>query len=64
MRAGVMLGGIVSPVILSLYVNEIATPSLHVNLALYADDTALVTTSCIPRFLVRYLETYLIRLEH
>jgi hypothetical protein len=37
MRAGVAQGGIVSPVLFSLYVNDIPTPSRHVQLAQYAD---------------------------
>jgi hypothetical protein len=45
MRAGVAQGGLVSPVLFSLYVNDIPTPSRHVELAQYADDTALEATS-------------------
>jgi hypothetical protein len=33
MRAGVAQGGLVSPVLFSLYVNDIPTPSRHVELA-------------------------------
>jgi hypothetical protein len=54
MRAGVAPGGIVSPVLFSLYVNDIPTPSRYVELAQYADD---------PSLLVGYLEAYLDRLE-
>jgi hypothetical protein len=64
MRAGVAQGGTVSPVLFSLYVNDMPTPSRHVELALYADDTALVATSRSPYLLVNYLEAYLCRLEH
>jgi hypothetical protein len=63
MRAGVVQGGLVSPVLFSLYVNDISTPSRHVELAQYADDTALVATSRSPSLLVGYLEVYLDRLE-
>jgi hypothetical protein len=63
MRAGVAQGGLVSPVLFSLYVNDMPAPSRHVELALYADDTALIATSCSPLLLVSYLETYLNRLE-
>jgi hypothetical protein len=63
MRAGVVQGGLVSQVLFSLYVNDIPTPYRHVDLAQYADDTALVATSRIPSFLVGYLEAYLGRLE-
>jgi hypothetical protein len=66
MRAGVAQGGLVSPVLFSLYVNDIPAPSRHVELAAsqYADDTALVATSCSPSLLVGYLKDYLGRLEH
>jgi hypothetical protein len=63
MRAGVAQGGVVSPVLFSLYVNDIPTPSRHVELAQYADDTALVATSRDPSLLVGYLEAYPGRLE-
>jgi hypothetical protein len=45
-------------------VNNIPAPFRHVELAQYADDTALVATSRIPSLLVGYLEAYLGRLEH
>jgi hypothetical protein len=63
MRAGVVQGGLVSPLLFSLYVNDIITPSRHVELAQYADDTALVATSRSPSLLVGYLEAYLGRPE-
>jgi retron-type reverse transcriptase len=63
MKAGVEQGGLVSPVLFSLYVNDMPAPSLHVELALYADDTALIATSRSPLLLVSYLETYLNKLE-
>jgi hypothetical protein len=63
MRAGVAQGGLVSPVLFSLYVNDMPPPSRHVELALYADDTALIATSRSPLLLVSYLETYLNSLE-
>jgi hypothetical protein len=63
MRAGVAQGGIVSPVLFSLYVNDMPSPSHHVELALYADDTAVIATSRQPALLVKYLETYLSYLE-
>jgi retron-type reverse transcriptase len=63
MWAGVEQGGIVSPVLFSLYVNDIPTSSRHVELAQYADDTALTATSRDPSLLVGYLEAYLGRLE-
>jgi hypothetical protein len=63
MRAGVAQGGLVSPVLFSLYIKEMPAPSRHVELALYADDTALIATSRSTLLLVSYLETYLNRLE-
>jgi hypothetical protein len=54
MRAGVAQGGLVSPILFSLYVNDIPTPSRHVELAQYAED---------PPLLVGYLQAYLGRLE-
>ena len=47
----------------SLYVNEMPVPSRHVDLALYADDTAIIATSSSPPLLVSYLEAYLSELE-
>jgi hypothetical protein len=64
MRACILQGGLVSPVLFSQYVNDIPTPSHHVELAQYADDTALVATSRSPSLLVGYLEAYLGSLEH
>jgi hypothetical protein len=55
-RTGVAQGVLVSPVLFSLYVNDIPTPSRHDELAQYADDTALVATSHSPSLLVGYLE--------
>jgi hypothetical protein len=52
--------GLVSTVLFSLYVNDMPTPSRHVQLALYAQPT---TTSRSPVLLVTYLETYLSRPE-
>jgi hypothetical protein len=63
MRACVTQGGLVSPVLFSLYVNDIPTPSRHFELAQYTDDTVLVATSRSPYLLVGYLEAYLGRLE-
>ena len=59
MRAGVAQGGLISPVLFSLYVNDMPSPSHHVELALYADDTAVIATSRKPTLLVSYLESYL-----
>jgi hypothetical protein len=59
MRAGVAQGGLISPVVFSLYFNDMPSPSHHVELALYADNTTITTTSRKPALLVRYLESYL-----
>jgi hypothetical protein len=42
MRAGLTQGGIISPVLFRLHVNEMPLSSSHVELALYANDTAVV----------------------
>jgi hypothetical protein len=52
MRPGVDHDGIVYPVLFSLYVNDMPTPSHNVGLALYADDTASIATSRQPALLV------------
>jgi hypothetical protein len=56
MRVGVVQGGLICPV--SLYVNDMPSPSHHVELALYADDTSIIATSRRPTLLVSYLESY------
>jgi len=63
MRAGVAQGGLISPVLFSLYVNDMASPSHHVELALYADDTAIISTSRKQTLFVSYLESYLNNLQ-
>ena len=47
-----------SPVLFSLYVNDMPSPSHHVELALYADEAAIIATSRKPTLLVSYLESY------
>jgi len=59
MRAGVAQGGLISPVLFSLYVNDKPSPSHHVELVLYADDTTIIATFGKPTLLVSYLESYL-----
>jgi hypothetical protein len=56
MTTGVTQSGLISPVLFSLYVN-IPSHSHHVELALYADDTAIIATSRKPTLLVSYLES-------
>jgi hypothetical protein len=52
MRTGVAQGGLISLVLFSLYV-DMPSPSHHVELALYADDTATIDTSRKPTLLIR-----------
>jgi hypothetical protein len=63
MRAAVAQGVLVSPVLFSLYVNDIPTPSRHLVLAQYADGTAVIATYRDPSLLVGYLQACLGRLE-
>jgi hypothetical protein len=63
MQAGVAQGGLNSPVLFSLYVNDMPVPSRHDELALYAGDMAVIFTSRKPALLVSYLEAYLAELE-
>jgi len=55
-------GGLISPVLFSLYV-DMPSPLHHIEVALYAVDTAIIATSCKPTLLVSYLESYLKDLE-
>jgi retron-type reverse transcriptase len=52
MRAGVVQDGLISPVLFSMYVNDMPTPSHHVVLAPYADDTAVIAKSHQPTLIV------------
>jgi hypothetical protein len=52
-------GWVDTPVIVSLYVNDMPKPSHHVELALYADDTAFIATSRKLTLLVSYLQSYI-----
>jgi retron-type reverse transcriptase len=64
MLAGVAQGALVSLELFSLYVNDMPVPNHHhVELTLYADDTAITVTSRKSALLIRYLETYLNDLE-
>ena len=58
MQAGVAQGGLISTVLFSLNVKDMPSPSHHVDVALYADDTAIIATSRKPTLLVSYLESY------
>jgi hypothetical protein len=39
-----------------MYVNDMPSPSHHIELALYADDTAIIATFRKPMLFVSYLE--------
>ena len=58
MRAGVAQCGFICPVLFSLYVNDMLSPSHHVELASYAYDTAIRITSRNPTLLFSYEESY------
>jgi hypothetical protein len=49
----------VIPVLFSLYVNDMPSPSHHVELTLYADYTAFIASSRKTTLFVTYLESYL-----
>jgi hypothetical protein len=57
MRTGVGPGGVNSLVLYSVCVN-MTTPSLHVELMLYADDTAIIASLRKPTLLVSYLDFF------
>ena len=59
MRNGVAQGGLISSVLFSLYVKEIPSPSHNVEVALYADDTAIIATVETNRYLGVTLDTRL-----
>jgi hypothetical protein len=63
MQAGVAQGGIISPILIILYINDMLSPSRHVELVLNADDTAVICTSRQSALLVKHLETYLTDLK-
>jgi len=63
MLAGVEQGGLISPVLFSLYVNDMPKSSRNVELALYVDYTAIIATSRTPALFVSYLQSYLSHLE-
>jgi len=52
MRAGVAQGGLIYPVLFSLYVKDTPPHSHNVELAFYEDDTVIITTSSKPTLLV------------
>jgi len=51
-RVGIAEGVFITPVLYSLYVKEKCPPSHHVDLALYAKDTAIIATSRKPTLLL------------
>jgi hypothetical protein len=65
MCAGLAQVGLIHPIFPSLYeyVNDIPTRSHHFELALIADNTAIITTSRKPTLLVSYLASYLCEIQ-
>jgi len=63
MRAGVAKGGLIPPVLFSLYINDMPKPSHQVELTLYAEVTAIIVTSRTTVLLLTYLQAYLSHLE-
>jgi len=62
-RICVTQGGLISPMLVSLYVKDMPTPSHHIELALYANDMTIISTSHSPTLLVSYFESYLSYLQ-
>ena len=58
MRAGVAQVGLITPVLFSLHVKDIPSPSHHFELGFYTDDTAIIATSSKHTLLVSYLKSY------
>jgi hypothetical protein len=50
---------LISPVLFSLYVNNMPSPSHQVEIAVYEDDTVVIATSRKPTLYVSNLEFYL-----
>ena len=55
--ATLSLEGLICLVLFSLYINDMSSPSHHVELAPYADDTAIIATSPMPTVIGSYLES-------
>jgi hypothetical protein len=63
MRDGLAQGGLISPVVFSLYVKDMLSPSRHVQLAFYAEDRTITVVSRKLTLLVSYLDSYLNELQ-
>lgn len=63
MKANVAQGEIISPVILSLYVMDMHLYSCHVELAVYAFNTAILISSGQAALIVKYMESYVSELQ-
>ena len=59
LRGRTFEASLMTPVLFSLLVNDMPSPSNHVELALYADDTTIIATSRKPTMFVSYLESNL-----
>jgi hypothetical protein len=62
-RFWVAQGGLIFPIHVSLYVNDMSAPSHHVELAVCVNDMAIIATSRSPTLLISYLESYLSDLQ-
>ena len=62
-QAGVAQGGIIPPVPFNLYVYYMPSSSRHIELALHAENTAIIAMFRQPALLVKYLHIYLSGLE-
>jgi hypothetical protein len=63
MWAGLAQGGLFHPILPSLHVNDIPIHSHHFELALIAENMAIITTSRKTTLLVSYLKSYLCELQ-
>ena len=56
----------ISPILISLYVNDMPSPSHHVELALYEDDTAITANAAfqLPGILSQRSSTVVERMEN
>jgi hypothetical protein len=59
MWAGLAQGGLISPFLFSVYVNDMPSPSHRIKLALYADDAATIATFRNATLPISYLQSYL-----